>query len=134
AGEDEYLGLGSAAADLARSLEAVKPGHHHVHQHDVGVQALDGFESLAPILRVADDVDLGLRFQQHLQRLAQYRMVVDDEHFDACCVCSWGCCDRHTGSLQLVGAKGALVLDPSTQETLRGSLGDCANLPCTSER
>ena len=69
--------------DPPRRLDPVHVGHPHVHQHDVGAQALglgDGGDAVA---RLADDLHGGLHLEPHPDPLAHQLEVVDDQDPDA---------------------------------------------------
>ena len=50
---------------------------------DVRPQLAGGLDGLEPVLRLADDLDLGLRLEDHLEPGAHERLVVDDQNPDA---------------------------------------------------
>ena len=54
-----------------------------------------GVQRLAAVGGVADDFDLGLVLEQHAERLAQDRVVIDDQDLDAAGVLSRCGCVRH---------------------------------------
>ena len=55
----------SARRDQAGGLDAVEDRHADVHQHDVGSGALAELDAEPAVLRVADDVDVGLGVEDH---------------------------------------------------------------------
>ena len=57
-------------------------GHHHVHEDDVRAEsARIASRGLAAAAGVADDVIvLGLALEEHVERLAQHGVVIDDRH------------------------------------------------------
>src|SRR4051794_18942911 len=68
--------------DAPRRLEPVELGHADVHQHDVWAQGAGLVDRLAPVGRLADDLDLGLRVEDHAEAGADERLVVDEEDAD----------------------------------------------------
>src|SRR3972149_7022904 len=79
AGEHEDFGLGQAAADLTRRLDAVEAGHDRVHEDDVGLDLLGDLDGLAAVGGLADDLEAGLGLEHGAQRLAGDGGVVGEE-------------------------------------------------------
>jgi hypothetical protein len=65
-----------------RGLEAVDVGHAHVHQHDVGPQLGGARHGHGAICGLADNLDVGLRGEDHAEPGAHQRLVVGDQHAD----------------------------------------------------
>ena len=57
-------------------------GHPHVHEDDVGQQLLGTTERLDTVPGLADDGDVALGLQHHLQAAAEQHVVVGDQHAD----------------------------------------------------
>src|SRR3990172_5978372 len=79
AGEHEDFGLGQAAADLTRRLDAVEAGHDRVHEDDVGLDLLGDLDGLAAVGGLADDLEAGLGLEHVAERLADDGGGVGDE-------------------------------------------------------
>src|SRR3712207_9058467 len=48
-----------------RGLDPVELGHADVHEHDVGAQAARRVDGLQPVRRLADDLEVLLRVEDH---------------------------------------------------------------------
>ena len=66
------------ADDPARRLEAVHLRHADVHEDDVGLLARDEVDGFGAVRRLADDLDVVGRPQQHREAAAHERLVVGD--------------------------------------------------------
>ena len=80
-GEDEYLGQ-VGLDDLAGGRDAVEDRHLHVHEHDVRAQLLCCVDCLAPVGRLADDLDVRFDSQDHREPAPDQVLVVDEQHSD----------------------------------------------------
>ncbi|MPM54464.1 hypothetical protein SDC9_101242 [bioreactor metagenome] len=73
------------AGDPARRLDAVHPGHPHVHEHDIGEAAAavcslgDDVECFLPVSCRRDDVDIRC-FSQHQGEPRARQVLVVDQH------------------------------------------------------
>ena len=56
------------------------PGHPDVHQDDVGHELRRLLDGLGAVGGLADDLDVVLLLEDHLQPPAEQRVVVDDHH------------------------------------------------------
>ena len=68
--------------DGRAGVDAAPLGHPDVHQDDVGKRVgrlLDGFAAVAGL---ADDLDVGLLLEDHLQPAPEQGVVVDDQDAD----------------------------------------------------
>src|SRR5487761_1607730 len=63
-------------------LDAAAPGHPDVHEHDVGQRLADLHARFAAVARLADEIDVVLLVENHLEPAAEQRVVIDDEHAD----------------------------------------------------
>ena len=63
----------------ARHLEARQPGHLHVQEHHVGLQALDGSQRLEAVGRLPHHLDVAELAEQEAQLVARQLFVVDDD-------------------------------------------------------
>ncbi|GMA86906.1 hypothetical protein GCM10025868_21560 [Angustibacter aerolatus] len=63
-------------------LDAAGARHAHVHEHDVGVERLDGRDGLRAVRRLADHDDAPDPVDHQPQPGAHEPLVVDDEHAD----------------------------------------------------
>jgi hypothetical protein len=81
-GEDDDLGLGLGSADLPGRLDAVKPRHPQVHQHDVRAVACGEQHGLFAVGRRGDRLDPRGELQQRHQPFAHDRLIVDDQDPD----------------------------------------------------
>ena len=61
-------------------LDPVDLRHAHVHQDDVRRDAARQLDRLAPVGRLADDLEVGLRLEDHPEAGAHECLVVDDQH------------------------------------------------------
>ena len=64
-------------------LEPVEVRHADVHQDDVGVELAGCPERLLAVARLADDLDVRLRLEDHAEARAHESLVVDDQDTDA---------------------------------------------------
>jgi hypothetical protein len=76
--QDDHARAPAAFDEPARGLHAVHPGHAHVHQDDVGLQALDDLEGLVAVTGLADELEVGLGLEDHPEAHAQQLLVVDE--------------------------------------------------------
>ena len=60
----------------------VAHGHAHVHQNNIGLGPVRDLDGRCPIGYRTDDLDTGLRTQQHDYPLPHQRLIVRDEHPD----------------------------------------------------
>ena len=70
--------LGAAGAELARDLEALHVGEHHVEHHQIRAERVDGRERVVPVDGRRDRE--ALEAQRHRDDVDDVRLVVDDEH------------------------------------------------------
>ena len=75
------LAVASGAAEqLPGRLDPVDLGHADVHQHDIRRDAARLLDRLSPVGRLADDLEVGLRLEDHPEAGAHECLVVDDQH------------------------------------------------------
>ena len=75
--------IGSASRQqLGRGREAVHHRHPDVHQHDVGAAARTTASAFAAVGGLADDLEVGLRVDQHADAGAEQRLIVDEHDAD----------------------------------------------------
>src|SRR5439155_20190221 len=67
---------------LRKTLDAALTGHHNVEEDDVRLLRPHLGDRVVDVARLADDVDVRLRAQQHAQAGADDRVVVDDDDAD----------------------------------------------------
>ena len=82
-GHDEHAGARHPRGDPPRRLEAVDPGHPHVHHDDVGTGADGLLDRLRPVSGLADDPDVLLILEDHAHAPADEREIVgqhDPDH------------------------------------------------------
>ena len=103
-GERQHAGTGRALGDLGRRLHAAQVAHGDVHQHHVGLQARDLLDDLAAAAGLADDLNIGMTFQQQPDAGAHQRVIVSDQHAYL----------AHASLLTLRALRGAGVHSPST--------------------
>ena len=82
AGQDEHLGARAGILEKLRRLDPAHLGHGQVHQHDVRAEALSLVDGLAAVRRLPRDDDVILELEQHLQSVADDRVVIGDENLD----------------------------------------------------
>src|SRR3954454_24689199 len=83
--EDAGGVLGIAVRDhLTSGLEPVQARHADVHQRHVRLKQLDLLDALLTVDRLAHDLDVGLRVEDHLEARAHERLVVRDQHSHEC--------------------------------------------------
>ena len=68
------------AAHRGEHLGAVEARHADVEHRDLGAQAPDLLERLAPVARLADQLEVGAVLDRAHDPLAVDRMVVGDQH------------------------------------------------------
>ena len=68
--------------DLCRRSEAVHDRHPDVHEHDVRAGPGHHLEPLTSVSGLADDIDVGLRGEQHADAGAEQRLIVDEDDPD----------------------------------------------------
>src|SRR5690606_3656326 len=76
------LGVGEAAPDLARGLDAVHHRHQQVHDDDVGPQLLYQRQRLLAVPGLADDLEVGLEPEGEPQASPDHRVVVYEQDAD----------------------------------------------------
>ena len=69
-------------AQAPRRLDAVEPRHADVHHDDVGPQPQRRLHRLGAVLRLADDLEVGLDVEHGPEAAAHERVVVGDEDAD----------------------------------------------------
>lgn len=82
AGDDQNMGIGIRVLDAPRGLDAIHPGHVHVHQDDVRVVFDDGVDGRRPVRHDIDDAEILLFREAHLESLGEGPVVVDDQDLD----------------------------------------------------
>ena len=70
--------------EVAGGLDAVHPRHLDVHQDDVGARRAGLLDGLEAVGRLGHDLDVVLDRQHHREPRAHHRVVVDEEHPQAC--------------------------------------------------
>ena len=80
--QHEHPGRRRSAGDRFCCLDAVEYGHADVHQHDIGIQGSAGSDGLLAVGRLAHDLDVGLRVENHREAAANKFLVVDDQSSD----------------------------------------------------
>ena len=68
--------------DLGGRRETVHHRHPDVHQHDIRPGAGHEIDRLASVPRLADDIEVGLRREQHAHAGAEQRLIVDEDDSD----------------------------------------------------
>jgi hypothetical protein len=80
--EDDDLGARGGLLDRPAGLDPVAAGHADVHQDDVG-QRLGGLlDRLRAVARLADQIDIRLALQDHLETAAEQGVIIDDHRAD----------------------------------------------------
>lgn len=79
AGEHENPGLGLLRGDPARGLYAVHAGHDEIHEDDVRLERGRLFHRFRPVLGLSDHLHVLFSCDEHLDSLADDRMVVHDQ-------------------------------------------------------
>ncbi|GAA3131097.1 hypothetical protein GCM10020001_061500 [Nonomuraea salmonea] len=80
--EHDDPGARDGGLDALRGLDAVLPGHAHVHERDVGHEAIGQFDRLLPVARLTDHLDVRLRGQRQCQAPPDQLVIVHDQHAD----------------------------------------------------
>src|SRR6478672_1323339 len=80
--EDQDLGRAVLRGQDPRRLDAVQPGHPHVHQDDVRPQATGLLDRIESIGGLPHELDVLFGPQRHLERRAHERLIVGDEDAD----------------------------------------------------
>src|SRR5436190_1531209 len=80
--EDQDLGRPVLGCQDPRRLDAVQPGHPHIHQDDVGPQATGLLDRVESIGGLSHELDVFLGPQRHLERRAHERLIVGNEDAD----------------------------------------------------
>ena len=80
--EHDDAGRVGVAQELGCRSEAVEHGHPDVHQHDVGLRGAHDVDRLAAVGRLAHDLDVWLRVDEHADSGAEQRLIVDEHHPD----------------------------------------------------
>lgn len=78
---DDACGGHPLADGLAR-LDPTAPGHPHVHEHDIGNRRFGAFYRGHPVIRLVDDNDVAVEFQDRAQASTEQRVVISDQHPD----------------------------------------------------
>ncbi len=81
-GQHEHAHLRVLGGEPLGRLDAVHPGHPHVHQHHVGVQRAHLGQRRGAVARLADHLQVVLGVQDHREAHPQQRLVVDEQHPD----------------------------------------------------
>ena len=82
AGQDEHLRLRTALLHTADGGDAVKAGHHQIHQHDLRLDLRGLLDRLDAVSRFCDDGDIVLQVEEEAEAVAHHSLVVHDEHPD----------------------------------------------------
>src|SRR5665811_2328549 len=80
--EHQHLRRGRLLEQLRRHLDAALSGHHDVDENHVRLARASLEDSLAPVARLADGLDVGRRVEHVAQPGPHDRMVVDDQDAD----------------------------------------------------
>src|SRR6476661_3993759 len=80
--EDQDLDRPVLGGQDPRRLDAVQPGHPHIHQDDVGPQATGLLDRIESIGGLSHEFDVLFGTQRHLERRAHKRLIVGDEDAD----------------------------------------------------
>jgi len=81
-GEGDDLGLGALTADVADSGDPIHHRHQQVHEDDIRFEVMGEFEGFGAILGFADNIEVGVIEEEHLESLADDGMVVGDHDPD----------------------------------------------------
>ena len=74
-GEHEHPGRRDCLEQLAGGLQAIEQGHRDVHQYHIGTKLLGQRDGLAPVLRLADHLQVVFKFE-HLAKAFAHDHVV----------------------------------------------------------
>ena len=78
-GQRQHRHVRALLLDAPRGLDAVHVRHGDVHQHHVGRQFAGQAHAFRAVLRLADDLQLGIGAQQHAQPRAHDRVIIDQQ-------------------------------------------------------
>ena len=78
-GEHDGLHVGRRLGDALDRGDAVDARQPHVHDHDLGLQPLDGLDDLLAALDVPDQLEVGVSAEHQAEPLAHRGMVVDGQ-------------------------------------------------------
>jgi hypothetical protein len=70
---------------LAPALKAAFAGHRDVQQDDIRVVRLEGAVGVGRVVGFRHDMEIALALQHAAVALPHDRMIVDQQHGDACC-------------------------------------------------
>src|ERR1019366_10325705 len=82
-GEHQHPGPVTGPADVPVRLDAVEPGHSHVHHHDVGGRGSQQFSRGLPVAGLADHGHVVLCVEYHPEPGPHQFLVIDQEDPDA---------------------------------------------------
>lgn len=80
-GENQDAAAG-AVDDAPGGLDAVKDGHPHVHEDDVGRPLDGGLDGLLPVAGLAQDADVGVGSEHRPETRPDQGLIVHDQHAD----------------------------------------------------
>ena len=81
-GEDEDPGGGDRFEDLPGGFQPIEQGHGDVHYHDGGAEFPGPLDRLAPVVRLANHLNVPLSLQQRFEPFADDRMVFRQQDCD----------------------------------------------------
>ncbi len=81
-GESDHRDLGTGFEEQPGGLDAVHPRQPVVHQQDIGGMLAAERGRVVAVGGGGNDLETGLEAEQHLQRLAEDVVVLDDRHAD----------------------------------------------------
>jgi len=82
AGQYENPRLGMVVENPADRFHSVHFRHHQIHEDDVGCMTSDGCDGLVAVGGLRDDLELGIRAEQHVEPVTDDRVIVDDQDAD----------------------------------------------------
>ena len=80
--KNEDFGVGRVLEDLSGGFQAVDQGHGNVHDHNIRTIFAGEGDGLATVLGFADDLDIGLGFQENFEAFPDVGMIFGKEDSD----------------------------------------------------
>src|SRR5207342_3536326 len=80
--QHEDAGVGRLDPDLGGGIDAARPGHDDVEQHDVGLELARHPHGLLPIARLADCLEVVLALEEESEARPYDSVIVDDQDPD----------------------------------------------------
>ncbi len=81
-GKDDELDVGPLGAKRDDQVKSIDPRHPEVHQYEPRLAPFHERQQLRRVLRLADNLDVGLALEHPADPLQEQRVVIGDQHLE----------------------------------------------------